>query len=245
MKILIVVRSNVDWKNMTMSKFLQQSTHPISEKSRNRYARYIEAWNDKFQISLFEFRHRIQKLSEYTWGNMEGVTAIIKDMDWAQQIIENTDNCFVLPTDDDDWFHPKLISRIKNKKADNIRWKMAIHNAARPKLIVAKPGYHTNSYGFFKSAWDNLKPGQKSNTIRRHILSAGPLKTTKSIALEQCLSCWNRTLASMTMGKNEKQALEVMKRRAVNATKMKELPREANWIRPYVRHLIQLYKDML
>lgn len=246
-KIIIVVRSNTDWKRMTIERLFQDNPHFDRLKAKateiQKYKDYIEVWNDKFNISFFEFRHEIKLLSEKNWCNLESIYAIIKDANLARKLIDKIGHCIILPTDDDDWYHPNLTAEIDQIKFNSLTWPIAVHSSNLNHVFVRKDDYLTNNYAISKPGWNTLTDKRKS--LVKHVLDR-KLFSSSGIQIDSCLSAWNRNMTSFSWIRRWKEkGIEALERKVKFNTRRKSMLPEAAWIEPFANQMTKLYQELL
>lgn len=135
MEFKIIVRETEDWANIDFEQWLSKYYEKFSDNdkvtlSRNkRDERKIEQflnnvieWNAKCRPNYFEYRHSMNLIARKTW-EATGIE-IMSIHDWND--FENED-IILLPTDDDDWFHPNIAQHLskffEDKKISRVMWK--------------------------------------------------------------------------------------------------------------------------
>jgi hypothetical protein len=109
--LFIVLRQSPDWKNLTMSSFVQQSREFCKSIGRpeDQINRVVELWDSTFGISFFETR---QAMKEIALENFSAVTSATL-VTLADVIQGKTGPGVYLFTDDDDWICPNILNRLE------------------------------------------------------------------------------------------------------------------------------------
>lgn len=96
MSIYIYLRKTEDWKNATYDTL----TFPTWYENRSKVTRTI--WSQCFHKPYCEFRGELKEICSKDWK----YPVIIENIDELRSVIKEDD--WVLPTDDDDFFHPDI-----------------------------------------------------------------------------------------------------------------------------------------
>ena len=122
LNFVILIRKTEDWGNVNSPFDL---TPPFGNKyiSKDKFAKFIVKWNANMSINYFQYR---QKMKDIAIKNMQatGIPIATNSIEFLKNNKDNKD-LFVLPTDDDDWFHPDIQEHLLSaiKKDDNyISW---------------------------------------------------------------------------------------------------------------------------
>ncbi len=138
MRIIYVIRRDKEYHehNLLSDNFLK--TWPDTKN-------IISIWNNTFNINWLEFRHLINKLRKCNAKDLKF------DAQYYFYELESIDlsDCIVVPTDDDDWFHPDLFSILRElPKRHHYRWSYAEVIASNYydllPLTSANPAYTNN-----------------------------------------------------------------------------------------------------
>lgn len=114
MKVICYHRHIEDWRKKEdfeiISFMLTKNQLEIIKKNKDK-------WDDFYNVSFFNFRHRIQKIHLESVRNAE--MKEIDDFQYLLDVIEDDD--FIVPSDDDDWFHPDIKQHLQKLKIENIK----------------------------------------------------------------------------------------------------------------------------
>jgi hypothetical protein len=114
MAVYLIVRQTQDWKNSNFGMLTFPSGYRKPEFNSNILR---TVWKQLYRDSYFEFRYNLNQIVMTAWKHpiiaknlhnvdLKELRATIKEDDW------------ILPTDDDDYFHPKIEEFLK-ENCDN------------------------------------------------------------------------------------------------------------------------------
>jgi hypothetical protein len=105
----ILVRSNTDWRRLDRATFALQSEPTIPLHLIKFAAEHdlLSLWDAVFPLDFFEYRARLQHISKESFVRA-CPTAISYGFDDFDEWFDGTDEEIIVPTDDDDFFSPKL-----------------------------------------------------------------------------------------------------------------------------------------
>jgi len=98
MEIGVFVRETEDWDSLTDEQYI----YNLKNSRFNPVLKNILNWNLHFDVGYVEWRSRLKSIAERSWLNAG--LKIVKDL--------NSSWDWLLVTDDDDWFHPRIIEHI-------------------------------------------------------------------------------------------------------------------------------------
>lgn len=223
---------------MTRERFYNQSNPYLSNNFAILTRAHIpEEWDKYISPGYFQFWAAMQRIARKTISKIDARVATMDDVD---SILKEPGEAYIVPVDDDDWFHPDLPKAI-NEMGDNamIRWGYWRIN---PKITFDQgTGFATNNVMFKKSAVKNI-PNIKE--VFAHHRKAGPLRNripNKPVNLS--LSTVNHHLASITVSAGFKSMeydlpYNLRFRRVGFESQVNEF---TEWMRPYLKELDAAY----
>jgi hypothetical protein len=204
MKTILFVRHNIDWRAMTMDKFMGQSLRgapgdPTGNALRwikkNRYI--LSIWNKTFRINYFDFRAKIKDLAETTFADIP----VIRGPEQLREECLKDEDAYLAPIDDDDWISPKLEDVLSKQLTTVVAWGMGRTPGARStnKQFSGYPKRFLSCNYAFRKSFIQQRP-KMQRFLYYHDLC-------RRYARQQKLDCtthWrlltytNKTLASLT-----------------------------------------------
>lgn len=183
--VVIAIRSNVDWLEMSKEKFFAQGKGPINEdifKKKDywlsKHWDYIQIWNSYLKRDYFRTRHKMQKFAERTHNQIKGIDLIVKGKEAIFQFVKRykSDNWIMLPTDDDDCFNPTVVDKVlENDKAEVVKWNTVCFDTTHPAygmrlMLMGNAIFPSNSYALTSKAAVKLPKLALEEMICRHCL---------------------------------------------------------------------------
>lgn len=240
--VYIWVRSTVDWADP--AEPLDALVGGVRKK--------VVTWNETFEMSYFAFRRRVVEIARLNQSRVEG--AVVAE--W-EQIPEGA---LVVPTDDDDWFAPDLVSALSSllpAGAIGFNWKPAylevpidISHVLHLAKLRFWPGARrhwictSNNYALRKSA--EAKPVLASHVAASEWAERGGVERMAPLGVR--LSVQNRTLASQTaMGVRSDEVsprVLLLKRRAYRRLYRRADLNGVAWARPYAEMMAELMAEL-
>lgn len=157
------------------------------EHIQNWNAKHISAiWNDLFNIKYIDFRKILHDVQKKNFNDIN-FSSIINQYEYNH--LEN--NGWIVPTDDDDWFHPDIIKTLNNTTSSLVYWNfvnftegvVTVQDSTREVIQ-----YESNNY--------SIKNVSDESLIRYHVLANNAYRNN-GMHINQCLSIHNRTMASL------------------------------------------------
>jgi hypothetical protein len=153
-----------------------------SYRSRWRAAEIAAFWESVFTTTYVDFRRQLRSLQEENLKEV-GFDSIIESYEYAG--IEG----LVVPTDEDDWFHPDLIEALPAQPIVFWNFGRFSENIAEVQnSVVERVQFETNNYALHNP---------ESKTFD-HVI-ANRLFKNKGTHINKCLSMHNRSLASLSV----------------------------------------------
>jgi hypothetical protein len=240
-RVLLIVRRTLDWRDERV--FLAQLAPSFATK--------VEVWNATFRTPYHLFRHAIKEIAMRNHNAIEGIT----QAQWS----EIPDGALVLPTDDDDWFAPDVVSCISKCTTGRehgihwtqsvlevpINWMHGVNLLARRvcPLLRAKFLCATNNYGVRK---DGAADDVLNHMPASRRFGSGTMQLT---FIPRRLSLHNRTLASITSMGHGKPTVSasMLRRKADRYRRLYErpnLPRGLEWAAGAIREMREIMADL-
>jgi hypothetical protein len=144
-------------------------------------------WSSVFRVSYVDFRKRLHSLQ------LENLREVAFDSVLNQYEYKD-ENAIVVPTDDDDWFHPDIINMIKQQVEPIVYWNFI--NYTEGAVKIHSP-YLQNMQYIYESNNYFLTQPKDDMLIRDHVYASRTIKNGRYI--DSFLSVHNRTLASLSL----------------------------------------------
>jgi len=265
-KIILFVRTNIDWKNLDLDAFSSMNSgtdeaRSIAVNVRAKMSTAIEQWESSFDFSFFEYRQRLKEIAEANWARLDRVHAIIKG-DSMLPVIWDMDDSIVIPVDDDDWFAPELSTRLLERESQLesrfesppvYRWEfgqfdvVGADKKGRPKWDhhQEETPFGTNGYALSSLALSALGPPSQRRALVTHFAAhrlLEPLNHT-IVNLPEILSVSFKTFGSQMVLRRfshdqlQARALEL-------ATQRLFVPAAIRWAKDSLQALHQLNRQL-
>jgi hypothetical protein len=238
--IHICIRQTLDWHDEAL----------VSDQIDSGFRRKFAAWNATFTMPYHVFRQRLSAITTLNFSRVEG--AILSRIDDVPR------GHLIVPTDDDDWFAPNLVSRLRQSHesdAAGYLWVRDVLGYSPPMVrlraavgrLIGRPDKHlckTNNYAVRSEP--ELMPLALNHLRASAYFDLHPRDITRVPAT---LAIQNRNLASQTslafgrptISKRKLVAL-LDKHRALYAA-WKPSP-SLRWAEPYVALMNHLMDDI-
>lgn len=180
MRVVCYLRRDRSWVEGEFSK------HFIERWSAKEIAKI---WDETFRTTYLEFR---QQLFELQTTNLHDVAfdAIVNQFDYG---LPSDD--IVVPTDDDDWFHPDVINTLRDLNAPLVYWNFL--NNTEGKIVLQNPSKERIKFLFETNNYAISCP-----SARQHLMDHTALDNDKrgaGVHINKELSMHNRTIASISL----------------------------------------------
>lgn len=225
MRLFLLVRASLPWDQLNYRSYQNQAGF-FAGRWMYRVNRSLTAWQDIFDMSFFEYRHRIYQIAQRNWGNILGLEDIFmsdgghdKTLDMIRKIRKIKD-AMILPVDDDDWFSPKIKQELEPYSHHPIiHWRQGRYDpyADRNNNFVlrnAEP-YHffTNNYAYTPFLYSFVNEFHQAEMTLMHLHFNDIVRNTifepvrcNWITLPKCFGVTNKTLASLSKLNKKKSA---------------------------------------
>jgi hypothetical protein len=229
MKTIICVRRTVDWQKANL------------EDTPKAFHRFINSWNKKFNISFFEFRHKLKMIAHSNWASVKGCDLIINNVEVANKVLKAIKEDFILcTTDDDDWYSPNLFEELKPYiKESSIRWYHSIFYDGISGRPHNRPGVGFNTNNF---AITNI--GYRKNLAQKSHRELGALLSKKAKIIKAHLSTTNKTIASIGIFRDHGLPTSRRIKKIIKNIESLKIPEEYSWCTPYVNSIKSLYQKL-
>lgn len=110
MKTVIVVRSCPDYSQLSEDTFHKQLGDPYKPRSEMRWLmenNVFALWAKRFCLPYFSYREEIAKIAQQSVQET-GCQVLRGRHEFINWYNQDTEDCFIAPIDDDDWFSPEL-----------------------------------------------------------------------------------------------------------------------------------------
>lgn len=179
--VIVAIRSNINWLEMTKEKFFAQGRTPITKnifmpkgKWLGKHWKYINIWNSLLKQDYFSVRSKLQNFSEKTHSNIKNLDIIIKGKDSIFNFIRKykNDRWIMLPIDDDDFFNPiianKVLETYDSHICDIISWQTVLFNVSTTKILRQTSVFPSNSYMISNRVSKKVSNDDLNEMISRH-----------------------------------------------------------------------------
>jgi hypothetical protein len=215
MNFAITHNRTLDWKNM--SHFSNQACSSL--KNWDVFKKNVKKWDQCFNIGYFDYRAELKRISLESF-KATGIPIVDRN--------ELSDDSIVLPTDDDDWFHPDIkqyLDEFFKSGLQVVRWNGWLYDCNRKETFINSDTWrgtqHTtpssNEHAFLKTC---SPPRGHTNRPR------------KCFKIDQALSIWVRHPASFC---DLQRDINILKR--FKKLKESSIPLELEWARNYIESL--------
>jgi hypothetical protein len=218
----------------------------------DRWRPGVEIWNKTLSMPFHVFRARVREIAALNQSRLRNV----RHSDWESI----PDGSLVLPTDDDDWFDPRIGEVLAAQLDDGA---IACRWPSRWFEVPLSPGHHlhllrhrwlgrplmffctTNNYALVKrpDSQDLLRLHTRASAwfeARLEEPGRGDVRL-----LDEPLSVANRTLGSATVVDRIGGRRNLLRRlRRYRRLYRRRIPSELEWTRPYVAEMAALMDDL-
>lgn len=151
-----------------------------------RADRIATIWNETFTMRYADFRRRLNQIQQ---ENLQEVPfdCVVNQYEYKK------DDSIVVPTDDDDWFHPDLIPVLQERPQPSY-WNFINYTEGR--IAVQNTAAHDNMMFVYESNNYSLTNLDNELVLRDHSFADKHLKGTH---IDGCFSVHNRSLGSLSL----------------------------------------------
>jgi hypothetical protein len=265
MKVIIFVRQNIDWANMTAEKFYMQSGKSTANRIIKSGIDILRLWEGLFRVSFFEFRAKMKDIAEKQ--NSKTGCPIIRGEEEMMEIMEGDEDAYLVPVDDDDFFRCD-ISKIQDLDNNGIVvWPECwISNESVGRARPANRFVGTNCYAVRKSylkqkvaeynQWAFLRYHGAVSRIICHPFAKRPYPhcrkeefIRKCTWIEECLSVSNRHAGTI----GNIQPIVIMKKpfdremmkKVKKYRKPIKLEKEFEWCKESVENILLAHQKLM
>jgi hypothetical protein len=127
MSVYLIVRKTQDWKNSNFDTLTFPSGYRKPEYSPNLLR---TVWKKLYRDSYFEFRYNLNKIVATAWKHPI-LANNLHDIDFTELRSAIKEDDWILPTDDDDYFHPNIEEFLEQncKNYEIAQWDVIYNNA--------------------------------------------------------------------------------------------------------------------
>lgn len=217
MKLFILVRATIPWKELTYKTYQTKSGY-FAGRWMYRVNISLKAWQSSFKMSFFEYRDRIYQVAKRNWEKVEKVEDILISDGSHKSILkivnklQGEKDSLIIPIDDDDWLDPNSSYALeKYSHRPIIHWRQGsydpyIHKDNIFEIRKGKP-YHffTNNYAYTPFVYSFVDDFDKAEMTLMHLHFNDMVKEDRFsemrcnwISIPRCLGVTNKTLASLS-----------------------------------------------
>lgn len=177
MKVICYVRRTKLWA--------EEYKHSELWVDRWRADRIAQIWDQTFTTRYVDFRRRLNQLQQ---ENLQEVPfdRVVNQYDYVR------DDSVVVPTDDDDWFHPDIVSVLQERSKPSywnfINYTNGIISVQNPSVEKMLFTYETNNYAL---------PNPDNEAVLQDHCYAD--KCIIGEHIDNCLSVHNRSIGSLSV----------------------------------------------
>jgi len=226
MEFVILIRRTLEWDKI--NNFENKACVDYRWKF---FLNNVNKWNDSFNIDYFKYRQKLKNIALKSWEKT-GIPIVEDKNFWEKN--KNNKNLVILPTDDDDWYHPKIKNILKENFNNNayVQWKSWIYDY---RTTNSESFYEFDNY---RDAEGNTGAGSNDYAIRcnqqkNKIYSHGLIKDkSDKDKINLPLSIWVYHPASLSwLWCNKKEKINL------NKTKESTIPKEIEWAKKYIEEI--------
>lgn len=256
--IAVFVRSDVQWHNITIRNYAQQTgtAGMITPASRRRYLECAKLWADTFRMSVFDYRAALRDIATTAIDRIEGLDAVFRNYATLARAKPENDNAWILPIDDDDWFSPSIADYCRDHDANAthmLTWahvRLSADNARFQYPQENVPFVLTNQYAISNSAMTILNRDSRKTVLSHHGMAWQTIQRTakrsfRDIRTKSPLAVTLKSPASytqLTQFHNPEELLEFVTRGDRLFAEEKLLPK---WAKPHAAKVGQLLGELI
>ncbi len=198
--------------------------------------RIAEVWDATFNMTYVDFRWRLNRIQIDNLADV-GFDLLLNQYDYQT----TRDYGWVVPTDDDDWFHPDLREQLQAVQTHCVYWNFINYSEGVIRVQESRTErvqFESNNYAM---RWQ-----QTDRYLADHATANYKLKNTGQQRLACCLSLHNRSLASLGLLNNHHADLRTGMLRLYDLYRQPvqivgDVP---TYFMPYVERMQQLYQTL-
>lgn len=260
MECIILVRTNINYDELNADQFAHQAIRwgnlsgpPMIQKH------LLEVWQDIFFVNYFDYRSRLKAIAEsnlrFVANKNTNVRIIFGLFDEFESFMNDNNDAWIIPIDDDDWLHPDVIDSINLTEPFTtlVRWGDYWWDLMRNKTIhhEAYRRHHylgSNNWAIRKSVLRQYELPEAAIALSNHIVAwkhfCKPYKEPPGVqTLERCLSLYLFHIGSLTNISRDtfpREFLTKMSKIIIDV----ELPDPMQWAQPWADQYSILYDEM-
>lgn len=240
MRIHVCVRSTLDWRDRDL----------VEARILPEFRLKLEAWNATFNMPYHRFRQRVREVAALNLSRVEGaVHSAIEDVPPGDLIV---------PVDDDDWFAPDLVNRLRREHEPRARcylWSRdVIELPRRIRSSLQRLARSLGRKGRFICGTNNYAVVSEPALVplaRNHVKASQHFdrRPADIKRVSGTLAIQNRTLASQTVlawhrPSIRRQELVTLLRRYRGLYGARAVRPELSWAKPYVDMMAELMREI-
>lgn len=211
MRFIIFIRQKIDWEKISEDEFKSQDEKSTIYKLNNSSIDLLKTWEDMFSCKFTEFRREMKNIAYKQ--NCKCNIEILQGKEEIEKEMEREEDAYILPTDDDDFFHPDIFSKLNQIKSENgiILWPEGwVMGSKAFKTRPPSRGTGTNTYAIKKSTLRTVNKDLQWRLVRHHGSVQRVLYSDLSIKdfidtcefIDEPLSVSNRHVGTITLWQN-------------------------------------------
>lgn len=240
MKIYFYLRRTEDWKNVEYEKLQAFNVERLSVEG-------VRIWWDKVSsVRWFDFRAEMKRIAMSSWK----LPILFMPPDEIFKLLEDDD--FVIPTDDDDWYHPDLNRLITEniEDAEYAEWNPGVIQTA----------FHCNFHDWFRCHKETASCGfvikgsllRRMDPSKRRVLLRGHTEASRySLECNAVMKKWEQfnwsmynwhfgSISAIGMSRGWEAEVENL----FPKRKLPPLPSKYEWCRPQYEDFKSLIESM-
>lgn len=177
-KITCYIRRNKEWAEKYQFGKEQLDLWNIGEISK--------VWDETFTISYKNFRRMLNQIQQENFKEVP-FDAVINQYEYKH----NEYYGIVVPTDDDDWFHPEIVPTLKSVQKPKVFWNFINYTegvVSVQQSLYERVQYESNNYAMTRSDQILFDYHAKTNELYRN---------KDGFHIDISLSMHNRSMASL------------------------------------------------
>lgn len=269
MKIFLVVRALLPWDELDYRSYQTKAGY-FAGHWMYRVNISLRSWQGVFNMSFFEYRHKIHLIAKHNWETIKGLEDILISDGGHDKTLEIIDklrdirDAIIIPVDDDDWMAPTICNDIEpHCHRPVMHWRQGSYDpySNKPCFTIRESHnpYHffTNNYAYSQFLYSFASKFDQAEMTLMHLHFNDMLQKRlfdpircNWVSIPKCLGVTNKTLASLSKLNKKNgiihfhRALDRHKTISQEPLGLKTLMETAPWALRYVKETEQLHHDL-